>query len=488
MRLLIDTSNIESYRQFLAIKRLPSYRIRGCIAEFPDEYADRVGVAKRRKCTAMFYEPSAWCFDYQAEITRMALERRKFAIFADCGLGKTIMYFEWLRALRSIKGGALIVTPLMVVRQTIEEAAKFYGDELPIEQVAASDLQSWLKSCKGKVGITNYEAFRVDELDKGQLAALVVDESSILKSHYGKYGTAIVSLGKQLEWVLCGTGTPAPNDRIEYANHAVMLGQFPTVNSFLAKFFINRGQTQERWELKPHALEPFYRAISHWSIFLTNPATYGWKDNCESIPPIHVHIDDVPMTASQHDAVQKHTGGLFAANAGGITKRSMLSKIAKGLEGSETGKFVYIKSLLDSWPTESTIIWCWYNDEQDMLERCFPEAASIRGETKHEAREQLIAEFKSGQRKILISKPKVLGFGLNLQIATRQVFSSLFDSYEAYYQAVKRSNRYGSTKPLNVHIPVVDVERPMVDNVLRKVKMVQQDTETQERIFRNASL
>jgi hypothetical protein len=316
----------------------------------------------------------------------------------------------------------------------------------------------------------------------------VVDESSMLKSHYGKYGTAIVALGKQLEWVLCGTGTPAPNDRIEYANHAVMLGQFPTVNSFLAKFFINRGQTQERWELKPHALEPFYRAISHWSIFLTNPATYGWKDNCESIPPIHVHIDDVPMTQSQHEAVQKHTGGLFAANAGGITKRSMLSKIAKGLEGSETGKFDYIEKLVASWPTESTIIWCWYNDEQDMLEKCFPEAASIRGETKHEVREQLIAEFKSGSRRILISKPKVLGFGLNLQVATRQVFSSLIDSYEAYYQAVKRSNRYGSTKPLNVHIPVVDVERPMVDNVLRKVKMVQQDTETQERIFRNASL
>ena len=149
----------------------------------------------------------------------------------------------------------------------------------------------------------------------------------------------------------------------------------------------------------------------------------------------------------------------------------------------ETNKPEYIKSLVDSWPEESTIIWCLYNREQEILEKVFPDAASITGSTKIETRHKLINEFKSGKRKVLISKPKILGFGLNLQIATRQVFSGLQDSYESYYQAVKRSNRIGSTKPLNVHIPITDVEQPMIDTVLRKAKMVQQDTEYQEELF-----
>ena len=486
MKLDFDTSSLESYRQFLAVKRLPSYRFRGSVAEFPDEYAERIGIVPPRRKRAVAYEPSPFAFDYQRDITRMALDRRKFAVFADCGLGKTIIYFEWLKALQSRKGGGLLVTPLMVVEQIRQEAERFYGDALPVEIVASGDVPSWVQSCNGKIGITNYEAFKSDEFPKGQLSKLVVDESSMLKSHYGKYGTAIVQLGKQLEWVLCGTGTPAPNDRIEYANHAVMLGQFPTVNSFLAKYFVNRGQTQERWALKSHALGAFYRALSHWAIFLTNPATYGWKDNCENIPPIHVHIDDVPMTDEQQSTIEREYGSLFVSSAGGITKRAKLSRIAKGIDGCETNKYTHIRGLVNSWPDESTIIWCWYNAEQDRLEKEFPEAASISGATKHEERIRLIDDFKHGHRKILISKPKILGYGLNLQIATRQVFSSLIDSYESYYQAVKRSNRYGSTKPLNVHIPVIDIERPMVDSVLRKAKRVQEDTDEQERIFKLA--
>jgi len=190
------------------------------------------------------------------------------------------------------------------------------------------------------------------------------------------------------------------------------------------------------------------------------------------------------MTDEQNRAVQKATGGLFAVSAGGVTKRSTFSKIAKGLDGSSTRKFTAIKSLTDQWPNESVIIWCWYNEEQAILEKVFPEAASIKGITKMEDRIALIDDFKSGKRKILISKPKVLGFGLNLQIATKQIFSSLIDSYEQYYQAVKRSNRVGSTKPLDVYIPVLDVERPMVENVLQKATRVLQDTEEQESLFR----
>lgn len=485
MEITLDPRSTVDYQRFLAIKRLPVYKITGRSAWFPDEYASRVGLIDESPL-ATDYEPSPWCFDYQRDVTRVALARRKYAIFADCGLGKTIMLLEYARTvLPTFSGtkGILIVAPPMVCDQTIEECEKFYGDSLPIERIDSGKLEQWLASCGGKIGITNYEAFR-NEPKRGQLGALILDESSALKSMYGRYAQGCIALGKGLEWKLACTGTPAPNDRIEYANHAVFLDQFPTINAFLARYFVNRGQTQERWVLKPHALEPFYCGLSHWCIFLTNPAVYGWKDNCGTVPPINVHIHDVDMTTEQNDAMRKATGQLFAAEPGGITGRKTLSKIAKGLDGSDTRKYSYIRDLVGGWQEkESTIIWCWFNEEQDRVASMFPGCASIQGSTKLKDRRTLLQEFKAGSRRVLISKPDVLGFGLNLQVATRQVFSSLIDSYEEYYQAVKRSNRIGSTRPLNVHIPLLDIERPMAENVLRKAAMIQRDTEQQERIF-----
>jgi superfamily II DNA or RNA helicase len=483
MQLYLDDS-LDSYRVFLRIKTLPRYEIHGRLAWFPDEYADAIGVAADKPKLAG-YEPKPGLFDYQAAIVGMAVQKQRFAIFADCGLGKTLMLLEFARHVREAVRDkpVLIVSPLMVVQQTVAEAEKFYGDTLPIEQVAAKDLAKWMKKPGGRLGITNYDALRDDTPD-GDLGGLILDESSMLKSHYGKWGQVCLRMGAGVPWKLALTGTPAPNDRIEYANHAVFLDAFPNVNSFLAKFFINRGQTQERWELKPHALRPFYRALSHWCIFLTDPSTYGWKDNVHSIPPIHVHIDDVRLSEAQEQAVRNVTGQLFVTELGGITTRAKLSRMAK-CESSE--KPQYIVDMVREWPTESTIIWCRYNDEQDMLARMLPEAASIDGKTPQDERQRLVDEFKSGRIKVLITKPKILGFGLNLQVCTRQVFSGLQDSYEEYYQAVKRSNRVGSSRPLNVHIPVTDIERPMVENVLRKARRVEADTREQEAMFRDAT-
>jgi superfamily II DNA/RNA helicase len=230
--------------------------------------------------------------------------------------------------------------------------------------------------------------------------------------------------------------------------------------------------------------------LSHWSIFLTNPATYGWRDNAEGVPPIHVHIEDVPLTQAQTEILwQEHGVSMFGGTGdapGGITTRGKLAQIAKGNyrgEAVETNKPAFIRRMVESWPDESTIVWCRYNAEQDSVAAQFPDAANIDGDTPYAERERLIDDFKAGRRRVLVSKAKVLGFGLNLQIATRQVFSGLQDSYEEYYQAVKRSNRYGSTRPLNVHIPITDIERPMIETVLAKAKRVQADAEEQERIF-----
>jgi superfamily II DNA or RNA helicase len=204
------------------------------------------------------------------------------------------------------------------------------------------------------------------------------------------------------------------------------------------------------------------------------------------MPPINVHVHDVPLTEEQI-ALSVRAGGDMFGTPGGITSRAKLSQLAKGkCDGAKvpTNKPAFIRELVQSWPAESTIVWTIYNDEQDTIERAIPGAVGIRGETPYEERTRIIEDFQSGRIKVLVTKAKVLGYGLNLQIATRQVFSGLVDSYESYYQAVKRSNRIGSTRPLNVHIPVTPIERPMIETVLAKAKRVQHDTEEQERIFK----
>lgn len=494
MRLTLNPNSIDDYRTFLRVKSLPIFKVRGREVWFPDEYASRLGLNAPQD-SAIEYIPSPFLFDYQADIAAIALRKKKFGAFVDPGYGKTLIYFEYARTilplLAAASQGILLLTPPMVIEQTLGEAERFYGNSpggpLPIERVESSKLNEWLATCAGRIGVTNYEAFR-KPIERGQLGAIIADESHTLASHYGKYAQGVIELGRGLEWKLSGTGTPAPNDRIEYANQAVFLDHFPTINSFLARYFVNRGQTSERWVLKRYALEEFYKSLSHWSIFLSNPATYGWKDNCDAIPPVNIHIHDVEMTAEQNAAVSKQTGGLFAHRAGGITGRSKLSKIGKGIGGIETRKYDYIKGLVDSWPGKSTIIWAWFNDEQERLAKIFPDAASIEGKTKPAKRVELLNDFLAGRRKVLISKADVLGYGMNLQIATKHVFSSLIDSYRDFWQCIKRSNRIGSTDPLDVHIPITDAERPMVETVLVKAKRIEEDSRQQEKIFRAARL
>lgn len=486
MKLTFNTRYMDDYRRFLQVRQCPVYRFRGEMCDVPDEYAEMLGL-EQPVLTDDPYEPIAGLFDYQRDITATAIRKRKYAVFADCGLGKTMMILEFARHAAAASGKrVLIVSPLMVCRQTVDEARRWYGGSMSIGRVNAADLQYWLNSTDPndtQIGVTNYEAIR-EGLTATQLGGLVLDESSMLKSHYGAWGTRLIELGAGLQWKLCATGTPAPNDRIEFANHAVFLDRARTVNEFLASYFINRGETQNRWELKPHALKPFYRSLADWSIFLTNPATYGWKDNVGVTPPIHIHIDHIDLTPEQREAAQRLTGSLITNSVGGIGQRGKLSQIAKGKGGMPTLKPAFIRNQVESWPDESTIIWCHYNDEQEQMERTFPEAVSVSGDTKEADRESAIDRFKAGEVKVLITKPKILGFGLNLQVCTRQVFSGLKDSYEEFYQAVKRSNRIGSTRPLHVHIPVTELEVPFVDNVLRKASRVEADTAEQEQLFK----
>jgi hypothetical protein len=480
----LDTSSVESYQLFLKIKSLPRYRIVGHTAEVPDEYAALLGMKPEARAKVN-YRPIKGLFDYQSAFSKLAIRKRKFCLFIECGYGKTPIIFEHALAARKAIGperNGLIVSPLNVIDQTIGESRKFYKD-YPIEQVRAHDLAEWMTTPHRNIGITNYEAI-TDDIPQGLLGYLGLDESSMLKSAYGKWGTRLLTLGRGLDWKLAATGTPAPNDRIEFANHAVFMDAFPTVNSFLARFFVNRGQTNERWEMKAHALNGFYRALSDWSVFMTNPATYGFKDNAGTLPPIDIQIHDVELTATQEGQIRAETGMMFMTDPGGIVSRGKLARIAKS---GDSLKPAFIRSLIESWPERSTIIWCKYNPEQDQLAKFIPGAASIQGSTKMEKRAEIIRAFQAGEIKTVVSKPEVLGFGLNLQIATRHIFSTLQDSWEDFHQAVKRSNRVGSTESLGVHIPITEAERPMVETVLKKAHRINLDTIEQEAMFKDAS-
>ncbi len=493
MQRVLDPNSVSDYAIFIRAKSLPQFRCRGRMIEVPDEYAHLLDSAAAAPETPTTYKPIKGLFDYQEAVARLAIRKKKYAIFLECGLGKSLIETEFAKHAAKVLPKSkcvLMLAPPMVVKQTLGEIDRFYGNSLKVDRIEAKDLAHWLTSGKGRIGITNYEALK-DTTPQGRLGALICDESSVGKSAYGTWFGICIRLGQGLEWKLCGTGTPAPNDRIEYGNHAVFLDAFPTINAFYAKYFVNRGQTDNRWELKPHALKPFYRDLSAWCVFLNNPATYGFKDNCGTIPPIEIHIHDIDMTDDQREAAYQVTGTLFLDAPGGIVKRAKLSRIGKGEhEGRKlaTAKNDYIKGMVDSWPNESTLIWCEWNSEQDQMERLFPDAASIAGKTPIEERERLLADFQAGRTKVMISKAVVLGYGLNLQIATRQVFSGLRDSWEKFHQCVKRSNRIGSTMPLHVHIPVTELERPGVATVLKKANRIEADTEEQERLFKETGV
>ncbi len=484
MIVTLDPNNVEDYRKFLAIKSLPRYRVVGNRATIPDEYASRIGLTDVKKSESK-YVPYPGLFDYQRDLAAMAIRKKRFAIFAEPGLGKTFMMTEWARhAHQQIDGKAvLLISPLMVCEQTVDEAKQFYGNQVKIEPVPANKLASWMRSSSG-IGITNFEAISDEIQEIGNVGAIGIDESHTINSHYGKWGTRIIHLGKGLEWKLACTGTPAPNDPIEYGNHALFLDQFPTLNAFLARYFVNRGATANRWELKPHAKAKFYRDLSYWSFFLSRPGFYGWKDNIKPLPPIHVEILDVPLTPDQVAKASQLNGGLFPSSAGGIVKRSQLSRIAKGID-AESIKPQFVTDLTrDAAQKGGVLVWCKYNAEQDRLARMMPEAGNIEGSTPTDIRRKLISEFQSGERKILISKGKILGLGLNLQIARTHVWSTIEDSYSLWFQGIKRSNRYGSLHDLRVLVPLTELERPMFDTVLRKANRVRQEIEEQEALFK----
>lgn len=391
------------------------------------------------------HEVNPALFPFQRDIVRWSVRKGRAAIFADCGLGKTPMQLEWAHLTGQ---PTLIVAPLSVTQQTVREGVKF---GIPVQY--ARD-QSQVSST---IVITNYEM--VDHFDAGAFGAVVLDESSILKSFEGKVRTQLIQTFRDTPYRLCCTATPAPNDIAEIANHAEFLG-IMTRAEMLAAYFVH---DDEGWRLKGHAREAFYRWLASWSMSLRKPSDLGYSDDGYELPALTIS----PIII---ESEYRPEGQLFHTKLRGITDRSAVRR------RTLTERVAAAASIINA-DSHQWVAWVGLNDEgTDLMELLGDDAILVEGSQSPSEKANAIERFVDGTVRVLVTKPSIAGFGLNMQNCSRMVFVGLNDSYEAYYQAIRRCWRFGQNDPVHVYIVLSDAEQEVYQNVLSKEKEALQMT------------
>lgn len=389
-------------------------------------------------------------FPFQRDLVTWALRRGRAAIFEDTGLGKSRQEVEWARCVSTYTGGrVLILAPLAVAAQTVREAASIGVDvKLAREPEDIGD---------ARIVITNYD--RLHKFDASAFAGVALDESSAIKNCNSKTLGALLDAFRDTPFKLCATATPAPNDYTELGTHAEFLGICTRVE-MLSEFFCHDGGETQVWRLKGHARTAFWRWVSSWAALVRRPSDLGYEDGGYVLPPLEVRQHIAP--AEQADVFA--TGKLFAEEAGSLTDRRNARKASLGRRVRDCADLV-----LNIEPDERYIVWCDLNAEQDALEEYFgDDCFSIFGALDIDEKERRLEAFVNGERRILLGKPSIFGFGLNLQMVARQAFVGVSDSWETYYQAVRRSWRFGQQRRVVVHIFASEVEGSVVANLQRK--------------------
>lgn len=389
-------------------------------------------------------------FDWQAAITRWALKKGRCAIFADCGLGKTPMSLGWANA---IPGRVLMLAPLCVAEQTVAEGVKF--------GVAVHYAKTQEDAGQHRIVITNYE--RIDAFAVGEFTGVVLDESSILKAFDGKTRTKLIDLFQRTPYRLCCTATPSPNDISELANHAEFLGLM-TRAEFLATWFVH---DDEGWRMKKHAVQPFYRWLASWALAVRKPSDLGYADDGFVLPKLNIrqHIvetDNLGVTLFPELGL-KGIGGRMAARKASLSERL---QVAAQLP---------MYGCLDT-PVGSCqwLLWCGLNTEAEALAECIPDSVNVQGSDAYAVKTEAIYGFIGGAIHHLITKVRIAGFGMNFQHCHHMAFVGIGDSYEQYYQALRRSWRFGQTRDVDAHIIVSRAEAAVVENVKRKEAVADQ--------------
>lgn len=383
-------------------------------------------------------------FDFQKAIVRWALKRGRAAIFADTGLGKTLMQASWAEKVsQETNGKVLVLAPLGVAHQTVKEADKF-----DIKISYCRD-QSEIKS---DIVITNYEM--LDHFDLRDFAGVVLDESSIIKHRDSKTRNTIISLCRDTPYKLSCTATPSPNDFMELGNQVEFLG-IMSMAEMLSMYFIHDGGETQKWRLKGHGKDKFWEWMATWAVVVRNPLDIGFNGDRYLLPKINIHEHVVKAKFNNGMMFEEVAIGLLERNR--ARKDSVIQRVEKAAE-IVNGSY------------SQFVVWCHLNEESELLAKSIPGAVDIKGSDSIERKLKAINDFENGSLRVLISKPSITGFGLNWQHCFNTVFVGLSDSFEQYYQAVRRFYRFGQTNEVNVHIVSADTEGAVVDNIKRKEK------------------
>jgi hypothetical protein len=384
--------------------------------------------------------------DWQAEAVVWAVGKGRCALFWDCGLGKTFAQVEWAR-LSADK--ALILAPLSVARQTVREAHKIDREVRYVRDQAEVDGPG--------LWITNYEM--ADRFDPDTFGAVVLDESSILKNVDGKTRQRLTTQFRTIPRRLACTATPAPNDVAELTNHAEFLGVMSRAE-MLAAYFVN---DEKAWRLKGHAATPMFRWMASWAQALRHPSDLGYPDDGYVLPELRIipQVVGVPADATPE-------GQLFAADLGGIGGRAAIRKAT--LDGR-------VERALDLVADEQQwIVWCGLNSEASAVAAGTDGAVNVEGAWAPEAKAEALEAFQDGKVRVLVTKPSIAGFGMNFQNCARMAFLGLSDSYESYYQSIRRCWRFGQYREVEAHVIVSELEQGIVANVKRKEREAERVT------------
>ena len=384
-------------------------------------------------------------FPHQRDITAWALRRGRAAVFAGTGLGKTLMELVWADAVAAHTAKpVLIFAPLAVATQHIRESGKFgVGAHI----VAGQD------EVRPGINITNYQ--KMGHFDLAAFGGIVLDESSILKSTDGHYRTRLIEECAQIPYRLAATATPSPNDFMELGNHAEFLGVM-SYTDMLATFFTHDGGDTQKWRLKGHAENEFWKWMASWAVMLRKPSDLGYPNDGYELPPLHQnqHIVGVDYAPSLD------TGTLFPMEA-----RSMSERIAARRD--TVAERVALAAKIT--PSDRQFVWwCNLNAESEALVKAIPGAVETKGSDSDETKEKKLNDFTEGRTRVLVTKPGVAGFGMNWQHCADTGFVGLNDSFEQIYQAIRRFWRFGQTKPVTVHFIAAETEGAVVANIRRK--------------------
>jgi DNA modification methylase len=360
-------------------------------------------------------------FPFQEFIVKRALKAGKYAIFADCGLGKTLMQLSWAEQVaKHTNKHVLILAPLAVKGQTIKEAQKFGID--------ISNIEIW-----------NYE--QLDNLDCSKYAGIVLDESSILKNFEGQIKKLIIDNFKNTPYKLACTATPSPNDPMELGNHSEFLDVMSR-NEMLAMYFVHDGGETAKWRLKGHAVKLFYQFIGSWAIMLNKPQDIGFEMHGYNLPSLN--LIEREIKTNKRDNGQLFNDAIISAT--NFNSELRLTKIERITEAA--------KLVNDS--DENFIIWIKQNEEGEELRKLIPEAIEVKGSDSPEYKEKMLLGFANNEFRILITKTKIAQFGLNYQNCRNQIFASLDFSFEGLYQAIRRSYRFGQKNEVNIYLITTD--------------------------------